>query len=244
MTTRVRVTYFQGGRSKPRWRLILAFESSLSVAESRQEIQKALSSMADSTVSVKSLWTREGFLLPDKYEIGVLVDADDEIYATDKPNVAPQLSSSGSGGGGSTAGASGAGASSAAASSGATKGVKRELDVSPDVKPAAAAGKSAAGSGEPKVKKPRAATAYNLYMKDAMPLWKVENPDKTHKEAFAACAGAWRNSSANPKNGGVAPNAAASTPAPPAIKKEEEDDVDDMDDSDAESGVHAQPRLP
>ena len=125
--------------------------------------------------------------------------------------------------------------------------MKRELDVSPDVKPAAAAGKSAAAaaSGEPKVKKPRAATAYNLYMKDAMPRWKVENPDKTHKEAFAACAGAWRNSSANPKNGGVAPSAAVSTPAPPAIKKEEDDDADDddMDDSDAESGVHAQPRL-
>ncbi len=230
MTTRLRVTYFQGGRSKQQ-RLLIAVNRSGSVSEARQEIQKALTSLTDAgaTAIVKTLWTRDGFLLPDSHVIGVLVESGDEIYASEKKtNVAPQLPAS---------------------SGSAAKVVKREREEPEDgvqeeedddeeenaasaaeEAPAAAGAKSKA-KAEPQAKKPRKArgpSAYNLWMKTAVPRWKAENPGKTSKEAFTAVAGLWRTSSENPKNAG------AKSTAPTAAVSAEDDGV--TQDSDAESG--------
>lgn len=231
MTTRLRVTYFQGGRSKPQ-RLLIAVGRAVSVTEARQEIQKALTSLTDGgSAPVKTLWTSEGFLLPDSYTIGALVESGDEIYASEKKtNVAPQLPAS--------------------AGAGAGKAVKREreeaaadpapsADDAPPAVASKAAGAKSKGKAEPAAKKPRAArgaSAYNLYMRTAMPRWKAENPGKSHKEAFAACAGQWKTSSENPKNGGAASGGQSATSlssTPPANAA-----GDDMGpDSDAESGT-------
>lgn len=186
MTTRLRVTYFQSGRSKQQ-RLLIAVNRSGSVSEARQEIQRALASLTDvgTTATVQTLWTRDGFLLPDSHGIGVLVDSGDEIYASDKKNnMAPRL--------------------------------KREREDRDDEAEDAAPGVDApavAVKAEPQAKKARAArkpSAYHMYMKTAMPRWKAENPGKSHNEAFAAVAGQWRTSSENPKNAGT------KSAAPPA----------------------------
>eukprot|EP01043_Picozoa_sp_COSAG02_P011328 COSAG02_NODE_415_length_22762_cov_133.681816_27_plen_311_part_00 len=178
MTTRLRVTYFQSGRSKQQ-RLLIAVSNSSSVSESRHEIQKALASLTDvgATATVKTLWTQDGFLLPDSHGIGDLVESGDKIYASEKKtNVAPRA--------------------------------KREReepeeeveDAAPEVEQASAV------KAEPQAKKPRAArgpSAYNLYMKAAMVRWKAENPGKTQKEAFSTVAGQWKTASENPKNAGT-----------------------------------------
>jgi hypothetical protein len=62
---------------------------------------------------------------------------------------------------------------------------------------------------------------YKQYMKVTIPRWKAENPGKSHKEAFAACAEQWKSAPENPKNGGLFGLAAA--------------DSEDSDDSDVES---------
>lgn len=231
---RLRVTYFQGGRSKPQ-RLLIAIGGSATVAEARQEMQKALAAMGAATASVKRLWSRDGFLLPDSHGIGALVDSGDEIYASEKKtNVAPQLP---------------AAASDIAAAGDDGKVVKRKRHEAPPTgaaEPTGAETTTDAGT-EPKPKKPRAArgaSAYNLFMGPAMSRWKAENPGKPHKEAFTACSRLWRTSSENPKNGGSSggggdketSGAQRSTPTsashvPPAKVE------DDGQDSDAESGA-------
>lgn len=188
------------------------------------------------TVSVKTLWTQDGFLLPDSHGIGALVDSGDEIYASEKKtNVAPQLSSS---------------------SSGVGNAVKREreepaaVDAVPAAEedapaaeeaPAVATAKPAISNvktepnaeTEPKAKKARGASAYNIYMSSAMTRWKAENPGQSHKEAFAACAGLWRSAPENPKNGGTASGGQSSGLPSTGVDQ----------DSDAESGVRPAARV-
>ena len=238
MTTRLRVTYFSMGRSKPQ-RLLIAVNGTSSVTEARQEIQKALTSLADNgtTATVKTLWTQDGFLLPDAHGIGALVDSGDEIYASEKKtNVAPFLSSSGVG-----------------------NAVKREREEPAAVDAAPAAGHAPAADGAPavatakpaksnvktepkaetapKAKKARGASAYNIYMSSAMTRWKAENPGESHKEAFAACARLWRSAPENPKNGGTA-SGAQSSPQSSGLPSTGVDQ-----DSDAESGVRPAGRV-
>ncbi|KDQ06719.1 hypothetical protein BOTBODRAFT_39377 [Botryobasidium botryosum FD-172 SS1] len=46
---------------------------------------------------------------------------------------------------------------------------------------------------------------YQLYMKNNLPTYKGENPDKTHKEAFAEVAKLWKDAPENPNRGKDAP---------------------------------------
>ncbi|KAF7300174.1 hypothetical protein MKEN_01341000 [Mycena kentingensis (nom. inval.)] len=103
--------------------------------------------------------------------------------------------------------------------------------------------------GNPKEKRPP--SAYNLFVKENMPIWKAANEGKSHKDAMAGIAAMWRDSPENPNRGKEpkpkAPKAAkndddkasksskvkpaaSSKKAPPPPKEESEEEEDDDDD--------------
>ncbi|KZS86870.1 hypothetical protein SISNIDRAFT_342097 [Sistotremastrum niveocremeum HHB9708] len=84
---------------------------------------------------------------------------------------------------------------------------------------------------ETKTKRPP--SAYNQYMKDNLPGYKKENPDKSHKEAFAAVAQQWADAPENPKRGQTAaekenkPKKEKAPKKEPAAKKKKEAEATD-----------------
>lgn len=53
--------------------------------------------------------------------------------------------------------------------------------------------KSSLGTKEKKPKKPRVPSAFNIYMKEAIPRVKSDNPGISHSDAFKQAASEWKN---------------------------------------------------